>query len=75
MEKATIYSVGHGDMLERDFWETLQCHSIRVLYDVRQTDHRGELHARHQRFSVASLRAQCHSRGVVFKAMPLGRQS
>lgn len=75
MEKATIYSVGHGDMLEKDFWEMLQCHSIRVLYDIRQTDHRGELHSRHQRFSVASLRAQCRARGVIFKPMPLGRQS
>eukprot|EP00930_Biecheleria_cincta_P000608 TRINITY_DN10137_c0_g1_i2.p1 TRINITY_DN10137_c0_g1~~TRINITY_DN10137_c0_g1_i2.p1 ORF type:complete len:787 (-),score=161.83 TRINITY_DN10137_c0_g1_i2:155-2383(-) len=75
MEKATLYSVGHGDMLERDFWEMLQCHSIRVLYDIRATDHRGELHSRHQRFSVTSLRAQCRARGVVFKPMPLGRES
>lgn len=75
MEKATIYSVGHGDMLERDFWEMLQCHSIRVLYDVRQTNYRGELHVRHQRFSVASLRAQCRARGIFYKPMPLGRES
>jgi len=75
MEKATLYSVGHGDMLEKDFWEMLQCNSIRVLYDIRQTDYRGELYSRHQRFSVNSLRAQCRTRGIVFKPMPIGRES
>eukprot|EP00927_Polykrikos_kofoidii_P028322 TRINITY_DN2475_c0_g1_i2.p1 TRINITY_DN2475_c0_g1~~TRINITY_DN2475_c0_g1_i2.p1 ORF type:complete len:1056 (-),score=225.81 TRINITY_DN2475_c0_g1_i2:207-3281(-) len=75
MEKVTVYSVGHGDMLEKDFWEMLSCHSIRVLYDVRPTDYRGELFERHQRFTVAALRAQCRSRGVVYKPMPLGRES
>jgi len=75
MDKATIYSVGHGDMLEKDFWEMLQCNSIRVLYDVRQTDYRGELYSRHQRFTVASLRAQCRTRGIVYKPMPVGRES
>ncbi|CAK0847205.1 unnamed protein product [Prorocentrum cordatum] len=75
MEPATLYSVGHGDMPERDFWEMLQCHSVRVLYDTRQTDSRGELYSRHQRFSVASLRAQCRARGIFFKSMPIGRES
>eukprot|EP00435_Cladocopium_sp_Y103_P025081 s2039_g6.t1 len=53
----------------------LQCHSIRVLYDIRPTDYRGEFHSRHQRFSIASLRGQCRSRGVFFKSMPIGRES
>merc|ERR1719277_1070869 len=75
MDKVTLFSVGHGDLLERDFWEVLQCNSIRVLYDVRPTDYRGELYSRHQRFSTASLRAQCRSRGIVFKSMPIGRES
>lgn len=75
MDPVILYSVGHGDMLEKDFWEMLQCHSIRVLYDIRPTDHRGEFHSRHQRFSIASLRGQCRSRGVFFKSMPIGRES
>jgi len=75
MEKSTLFSVGHGDLSERDFWEVLQCHSIRVLYDVRQTDSRGELYSRHQRFSIASLRAQCRNRGIFYKPMPIGRES
>lgn len=75
MEKATVFSVGHGDLLEKDFWEVLQCHSIRVLYDVRPTDYRGEHRSRHQRFAVTALRAQCRSRGVAYKHMPIGRES
>jgi len=75
MDTVTLFSVGHGDMLEKDFWEMLQCHSIRVLYDIRPTDYRGEFHSRHQRFSIAALRGQCRARGVVFKSMPIGRES
>ncbi|CAE7829465.1 BRIX1 [Symbiodinium microadriaticum] len=75
MDPVTIYSVGHGDMLEKDFWEMLQCHSVRVLYDIRPTDHRGELFSRHQRFSVSALRLQCRSRGIFFKSMPVGREA
>ncbi|CAJ1402298.1 unnamed protein product [Effrenium voratum] len=75
MDPVTLYSVGHGDMLEKDFWEMLQCHSIRVLYDIRPTDHRGELFARHQRFNVQALRSQCRARGIFFKPMPVGRES
>merc|ERR1712012_150158 len=75
MEKSTLYSVGHGDMLEKDFWEMLQCNSIRVLYDVRPTDYRGELFSRHQRFSLAALRSQCRARGIFLKSMPIGRES
>ncbi|CAE7868585.1 BRIX1, partial [Symbiodinium necroappetens] len=75
MDPVTIYSVGHGDMLEKDFWEMLQCHSVRVLYDIRPTDHRGELFSRHQRFSVSALRMQCRSRGIFFKSMPVGREA
>jgi len=75
MDPVTLFSVGHGDMLEKDFWEMLQCHSIRVLYDIRPTDYRGEFHSRHQRFSIAALRGQCRARGVVFKSMPIGRES
>lgn len=75
MDKTTIYSFGHGDLLEKDFWEVLQCNSIRVLYDVRPTDHRGEHRARHPRFAVTALKAQCRSRGIVYKHMPIGRES
>merc|ERR1712048_1481661 len=48
---------------------------VRVLYDIRQTDYRGELYSRHQRFSTASLKAQCRARGIFFKSMPIGRES
>lgn len=75
MDKVTIYSVGHGDMREVDFWEMVQCNSIRVLYDVRPVDHRGEHHSRHSRFSVAAFRSQCRARGIIYKPMPLGRES
>eukprot|EP00928_Gymnodinium_smaydae_P044246 TRINITY_DN29523_c0_g6_i1.p1 TRINITY_DN29523_c0_g6~~TRINITY_DN29523_c0_g6_i1.p1 ORF type:complete len:1031 (+),score=188.76 TRINITY_DN29523_c0_g6_i1:74-3094(+) len=75
MDPCTLYSVGCGDMLEKDFWEMLQCNSIRVLYDVRPTDYRGESYSRHQRFSVSALRAQCRTRGIFYKFMPLGREA
>lgn len=75
MDPTTLYSVGHGDLLEKDFFEMLQCHSVRVLYDLRPTDFRGEFHARHQRFSLSALRGQCRARGIFFKSMPIGRES
>eukprot|EP00439_Symbiodinium_sp_Y106_P070773 s1013_g12.t1 len=92
MDPVTIYSVGHGDMLEKAGQDHIAivkagvlggspsegvkaCQDERVLYDIRPTDHRGELFARHQRFSVSALRMQCRSRGIFFKSMPVGREA
>ena len=74
MEKATLYSVGHGDMQEKDFFEMLQVHSVRVLYDIRPTDYRGEFFTPLQRFSEKSLKLACKARGILYKHTPLGRE-
>lgn len=75
MDKATVFSVGHCDLAEKDFFHVLQCHSIRVLYDVRATDYRGELYSRHQHFSVAAIRSACRARGIFYKPMSIGKES
>ncbi|CAK9044472.1 unnamed protein product [Durusdinium trenchii] len=71
----TLQTLQLQSIAENDFFEMLQCHSVRVLYDLRPTDFRGEFHARHQRFSLSALRGQCRARGIFFKSMPIGRES
>jgi len=75
MEKATLHSVGHGDMSERAFFEMLQVNSIRVLYDIRPTDYRHELVGVPERFSVKGLKMSCKSRGIFYKRMVIGRET
>jgi len=75
MEKATIHSIGHGEMSERAFFEMLQVNSIRVLYDTRPTDYRHELVGIPDRFSTKSLKMSCKVRGIVFKQMVIGRET
>mmetsp|Transcript_151953 Transcript_151953/g.268302 ORF Transcript_151953/g.268302 Transcript_151953/m.268302 type:complete len:894 (-) Transcript_151953:7-2688(-) len=75
MEKATVYSIGHGDLHERAFFEILQLNSVRVLYDTRPTDYRHELLGIPERFEVSSLKMACKNRGIFYKRMVVGRES
>jgi hypothetical protein len=75
MEKATLHSIGHGDMSERAFFEMLQVNSIRVLYDIRPTDYRHELVGVPERFSAKGLKMACKSRGIFYKQMVIGRET
>eukprot|EP00931_Biecheleriopsis_adriatica_P115910 TRINITY_DN91654_c0_g1_i1.p1 TRINITY_DN91654_c0_g1~~TRINITY_DN91654_c0_g1_i1.p1 ORF type:complete len:932 (+),score=255.17 TRINITY_DN91654_c0_g1_i1:34-2796(+) len=75
MDKVTCYSIGHGQISEKSFFELLQLNSIRVLYDFRASDHRGDVHAPCQHFSVRSLRSSCRVRGLTYKHIALGRDS
>lgn len=73
MDHTTLYSLGHGHMHEKQFFELLQLHSIRVLYDLRGTDYRQELHGAGS-FSLKFLKATCKARGIFYKQMPIGRE-
>mmetsp|Transcript_57571 Transcript_57571/g.106375 ORF Transcript_57571/g.106375 Transcript_57571/m.106375 type:complete len:970 (-) Transcript_57571:89-2998(-) len=75
MDKTTCYSVGHGQMPEKDFYELLSLHSIRVLYDFRPTDYRGDVYTPSKWTSVRSLRSSCKARGISYKHVALGRES
>lgn len=75
MEKTTCFSIGHGHVTEKCFYELLQLNSIRVLYDFRPSDHRGDVHAPCQHFSVHALKGSCRSRGITYKHIALGRES
>ncbi|CAE7426480.1 BRIX1 [Symbiodinium natans] len=75
MEKVTCYSLGHGQMSERGFYELLQVSSIKVLYDFRASDHRGEVHSPCPHFTVRALKSSCRVRGIAYKHVALGRES
>mmetsp|Transcript_33561 Transcript_33561/g.76661 ORF Transcript_33561/g.76661 Transcript_33561/m.76661 type:complete len:531 (+) Transcript_33561:3-1595(+) len=75
MDKTTCYSVGHGQMPEKDFFELLSLHSIRVLYDLRPTDYRGDVYTPSKWTAVRSLRSSCKARGINYKHVALGRES
>lgn len=75
MDKVTVLSMGHGQMTEKSFYELLQLNSVRVLYDFRASDHRGDVHAPCEHFSVRALKSSCRMRGIAYKHVALGRES
>jgi len=75
MDKVACYSVGHGRLSEKHFYELLQLSSVRVLYDFRASDNRGDVHAPCPHFAVRALRSACRSRGISYKHIALGRES
>eukprot|EP00913_Durusdinium_trenchii_P009616 g9034.t1 len=75
MDKVTCWSIGHGQITEKAFFELLQLNSIRVLYDFRASDHRGDVRAPCEHFAVRALKSSCRMRGIVYKHVALGRES
>jgi len=75
MDKVTCYSLGHGQLSEKSFYELLQVSSIKVLYDFRASDHRGEVHSPQPHFAVRALKSSCRVRGIAYKHVALGRES
>mmetsp|Transcript_44974 Transcript_44974/g.106817 ORF Transcript_44974/g.106817 Transcript_44974/m.106817 type:complete len:1019 (+) Transcript_44974:65-3121(+) len=75
MDKTTCYSLGHGRLLEKDFYELLSLHSIRVLYDFRASDYRGEVYSPSKMYTVRALKSSCKARGIQYKHVALGRES
>jgi hypothetical protein len=73
MDRTILYSLGHGHIQEKHFFELLQLHSIRVLYDLRGTDYRQELHGVGS-FTLKLLKESCKARGIFYKQMPIGRE-
>ncbi|CAJ1440948.1 unnamed protein product [Effrenium voratum] len=75
MDKASCLSIGHGQISERSFFELLQVNSVRVLYDFRHSDHRGDVHSPCEHFSVRALKSSCRVRGLAYKHVALGRET
>lgn len=75
MDKTTCFTIGHGRVTERDFFELLSLNSIRVLYDFRASDYRGDVHSPCPRFAVRALQSMCKARGIWYKHTALGRES
>merc|ERR1712166_1433087 len=48
--------------------------SVRVLYDLRPTDHRQELHGVAPCFTLKGLKMACKPRGIFYKQVPVGRE-
>jgi len=72
MDKVTVFSLGHGDLDEKNFWAMIVHAQIRCIYDFRGSDWRGEVWAPATFLSVRSLRTSCKARGVRYKSIPLG---
>jgi len=66
-----VYAFGCGLQKERAFYELLSLLSIRVLYDFR-SDSRV---ASSGHFAPSSLETSCKARSIVYKHVPLGRES
>eukprot|EP00746_Dinoflagellata_sp_MGD_P014643 gnl/MRDRNA2_/MRDRNA2_132200_c0_seq1.p1 gnl/MRDRNA2_/MRDRNA2_132200_c0~~gnl/MRDRNA2_/MRDRNA2_132200_c0_seq1.p1 ORF type:complete len:946 (+),score=236.76 gnl/MRDRNA2_/MRDRNA2_132200_c0_seq1:63-2840(+) len=71
VDPATLYAVGCGNLREATFFEVLQLHSIRVLYDFRANPEATP--GKH--FVPRSLEVACKARGMVYRHIPLGRET
>jgi len=65
-EPTTLYTFGCAATKEKDFFELLSLHSIRVLYDLRANPEIGS------HFAPRSLGVSCRSRGIIYKHVALG---
>mmetsp|Transcript_26012 Transcript_26012/g.62807 ORF Transcript_26012/g.62807 Transcript_26012/m.62807 type:complete len:589 (-) Transcript_26012:246-2012(-) len=72
MDKVTVFSLGHGELNEKNFWAMIVHAQIRCIYDFRGSDWRGEVWAPAAFLSVRALRTSCKARGLRYKSIPLG---
>jgi len=70
-DPSTLYALGCGTLREQVFFELLSMHSIRVLYDFRANPDA----AIGKHFSVRSLELACKARGILYRHIPLGRET
>jgi len=67
-EPAALYALGCGRAREKDFFELLSLHSVRVLYDLR-----ADVEASCPHFLPQSLRVSCKAHAIVYRHVALGR--
>ena len=71
----TVYSFGVAVQTERQFFELLSLHSIRVVYDFRPTDYRDEVRCQQPHFEPRVLKSNCRQRGIHYRHVAVGRET
>ncbi|CAJ1443009.1 unnamed protein product [Effrenium voratum] len=71
----TLYSLGATAQTEKQFFEVLSLHSIRILYDFRPTDYRDEVRSRAPHFEVRTLKSNCRQRHIHYRHVAVGKES
>ena len=70
-----LFSLGAASPTEKQFFELLSLHSIRVLYDFRPTDYRDEVRSQQPFYEIRSLKSKCKQRGIHYRHVAVGRES
>lgn len=68
-DPAKLHALGYGSLRERDLFELLSMHGIRVLYDFRASPEASGMR------SPGSLEIACKGRGMVYRHIALGRET
>ena len=71
----TIYSLGVAAQTEKQFFELLSLHSIRVVYDFRPTDYRDEVRCQQPHFEIRVFKSNCRQRGIHYRHVAVGRET
>lgn len=78
MTPADLVSVGAGSLSERAFFDMLSSQGVHTVYDLRASESQRDMHAHSHtspHFSSKSLRIACKARSILYKSMPIGRES
>ena len=71
----TLFSVGAAAQTEKQFFELLSLHSIRILYDFRPSDYRDEVRCQQAHFEVRILKSNCRQRHIHYRHVAVGRET
>ena len=71
----TLFSIGAAAQTEKQFFELLSLHSIRILYDFRPTDYRDELRCQQPHFEIRILKSNCRQRHIHYRHVAVGRET
>ncbi|CAK0887116.1 unnamed protein product [Prorocentrum cordatum] len=71
----TVYSLSATARTEKQFFELLSLHLVKVLYDFRPTDYRDEVQSQQPFFEIRALKHLCRQRGVHYRHVAVGRET
>jgi hypothetical protein len=75
MTSAELLSVGLGNLSEREFFDALRAQDVKTLYDLRASESQRDRRSNAQSFDTKTLRISCKARGILYKAIAIGRES
>ena len=70
-----LFSIGAAAQTEKQFFELLSLHSIRILYDFRPTDYRDEVRCQQPHFEIRILKSYCRQRHIHYRHVAVGRET